>query len=335
MIRPPARLDPLGQGGARATDQSARPRIALACGDPNGIGPEIALKAAAAIGAQCRITLFGPVDVWLSTATQLGLLPLLERVSMHATRALNQHRPGLIDAQAGLCMLDAATQAIAAGLAGQVDAVVAAPHHEQAVVLAGVPFSGYPGLVAKCAGIAPEDTYLMLDGAGLRIVHATLHESVLSAVGRLTQQRVAGAIRCGVRAIRRMGVPCPRVAVFGLNPHASEGGLWGTEDEAVVRPAVNSLASEGWHIDGPAGADMLLAQRAHDLYVAMLHDQGHIPIKLLAPQAATAWTLCGDLLFASVAHGSAMDIAGRGIARPDALLRTLRALLPPASETAQ
>jgi 1,2-dihydroxy-3,5-cyclohexadiene-1,4-dicarboxylate dehydrogenase len=315
---------------APAAGPATRRRVALVAGDPNGIGPEIALKAAAQTCRTIDLTLFGPPSVWQRTAAALGLSHVLEQVALHPTRELGAHRPGVVDAQAGLCMLDAATQAIRAGLAGTVDAVVAAPHHETAVAQAGVPFAGYPGLVAQCAGVSPDDCYLMLDGAGLRIVHVTLHESVLSAVERITVPRVAGAIAAGVRAVRRMGVARPRIAVFGLNPHASEGGLWGTEDEAIVRPAVQSLLHEGWHIDGPAGADMLLAGRAHDLYVAMLHDQGHIPIKLLAPQAATAWTLCGDLLFASVAHGSAMDIAGQGVARPDALLRTLRALDPAA-----
>ncbi|MBU2407342.1 MAG: 4-hydroxythreonine-4-phosphate dehydrogenase PdxA, partial [Gammaproteobacteria bacterium] len=121
----------------------------------------------------------------------------------------------------------------------------------------------------------------------------------------------------------------PSVGVFGINPHASEGGLFGAEDAAIVEPALETLRAEGFRIDGPHGADMLLANRVrqpHDLYVAMLHDQGHIPIKLLAPQAASALSIGADVLLSSVGHGSAMDIAGQGVADAGAVLRTIELL---------
>jgi 4-hydroxythreonine-4-phosphate dehydrogenase/1,2-dihydroxy-3,5-cyclohexadiene-1,4-dicarboxylate dehydrogenase len=178
----------------------------------------------------------------------------------------------------------------------------------------------------------PEDSvFLMLVGGGLRIVHATLHESVRSALDRLTPQRVVAAARAGARACALLGVPEPAIGVFGINPHASEGGLFGPEDAAIVEPAVRMMRADGLRVDGPSGADMLLAQRRHDLYVAMLHDQGHIPIKLLAPNAASALSIGADVLLSSVGHGSAMDIAGRGIANCGALLRTI-ALLSGAPE---
>ncbi len=131
-----------------------------------------------------------------------------------------------------------------------------------------------------------------------------------------------------------LGDPDPTVALFGINPHASEGGLFGPEDGEVTIAAAAILRAEGIAIEGPAGADMLLSQRRHRLYVAMLHDQGHIPIKLLAPKAASALSIGAQVLLSSVGHGSAMDIAGRGVASPQALLRTI-ALLSGASEEAQ
>jgi 1,2-dihydroxy-3,5-cyclohexadiene-1,4-dicarboxylate dehydrogenase len=133
-------------------------------------------------------------------------------------------------------------------------------------------------------------------------------------------------VRAGARAARQLGVINPSIGLFGINPHASEGGLFGLEDRHIVEPAARTLRGEGLRIDGPTGADVLLAQRKHDLYVAMLHDQGHIPIKLLAPNTASALSIGADVLLSSVGHGSAMDIAGQNIADPGAVLRTIALL---------
>ena len=127
-----------------------------------------------------------------------------------------------------------------------------------------------------------------------------------------------------MRGCRLLGIAQPKVALFGINPHASEGTLFGPEDANLVVPAAARLRASGLDVTGPQGADVLLADRKHDLYVAMLHDQGHIPIKLLAPQAASAISIGAGVLLASTGHGSAMGIAGTGTARPDALLRSLR-----------
>lgn len=305
-------------------------RLALAVGDPNGIGPEIALKAMATLpaAARARITLFGPGAVLARTAALLGLEALLPTLQLREAGALPEAaaRPGLIDAAAGASAVASATAAIEACRRGEADAVVACPHHETAIHRAGIAFSGYPSLVARVCGMPEDSVFLLLVGGGLRIVHATLHESVRTALERLTPGLVESAARAGVRACALLGVPAPAIGVFGINPHASEGGLFGPEDAAIVEPAVRALRAEGLRVDGPAGADMLLAQRRHDLYVAMLHDQGHIPIKLLAPQAASALSIGAGVLLSSVGHGSAMDIAGRGVARADAVLRTLALL---------
>jgi 1,2-dihydroxy-3,5-cyclohexadiene-1,4-dicarboxylate dehydrogenase len=308
-------------------------RLALAAGDPNGIGPEIALKALAALPAadRARITLYGPASVFERTAAPLGLAALLRELKHVEAGALPAAAavPGRIDAAAGTSAVASATAALQACRRGEVDAVVACPHHETAIHQAGIAFSGYPSLVARVCGVPEDSVFLMLVGGGLRIVHATLHESVRTALDRLTPALVAHAARAGAKACALLGVPDPSIGVFGINPHASEGGLFGPEDAAIVVPAVQALRAEGLRVDGPAGADMLLAQHGrvgHDLYVAMLHDQGHIPIKLLAPQAASALSIGADALLSSVGHGSAMDIAGRGVADPQAVLRTIALL---------
>ncbi len=305
-------------------------RLALATGDPNGIGPEIALQALAALDerARARITVFGPGEVLQRAAVVCGVSALWPRIRHveAGTMAPGCALPGRIDAAAGVSTIASATAALQAVRAGEFDAVIACPHHETAIHQAGIPFSGYPSLVARVCGVPEDEVFLLLVGGGLRIVHVTLHESVRTALDRLTPALVERAVRAGVRACALLGVQDPHIGVFGINPHASEGTLFGPEDQRIVEPAMAALRAEGYRVDGPQGADMVLSQRRHDLYVAMLHDQGHIPIKLLAPNAASALSIGADALLSSVGHGSAMDIAGRGVADPTALLRTIALL---------
>lgn len=303
-------------------------RIALSVGDPNGIGPEIVLKALDALRGEdpLRIAVFGSPAVLERAAQATGLSSLLPEIDLRPVGELpsSAARFGEVNALAGASTVASATAAIEACRRGEFDAVVAGPHHETAIAQAGIPFSGYPSLLARVCGQPEGEVFLMLVGGGLRIVHVTLHESVATALARITPRLVCAATLAGVRACRMLGVAQPKVALFGINPHASEGGLFGPEDARLVEPAARELKAQGLDIAGPMGADMLLADRRHDLYVAMLHDQGHIPIKLLAPQGASAVSIGADVLLASTGHGSAMDIAGTGTARPDALLRSLR-----------
>ena len=308
--------------------------VALTAGDPNGVGPEIALKALAALTPEQRnrVTLFGPVEVLQKTAHLLHLQDVLSSITHVSAGEMSAqfHVPGKVDPAAGRSAIDSATAAIRACRRGEFGSVVAGPHHETAIAQAGIAFSGYPSLVASVCEQASDSVFLMLVGGGLRIVHVTLHESVEVALGRLRTELVIAATQAGVMACQRLGVSTPRVALFGINPHASEGTLFGPHDVNCTVPAALALNQTGLSVRGPAGADVLLANHAtqpHDLYVAMFHDQGHIPIKLLAPQGASAFSIGADVLLASTGHGSAMDIAGTGQAKPDALLRSLRMLL--------
>lgn len=316
--------------GLDARDSS----VALTAGDPNGVGPEIVFKALAALPLEQRnrVTLFGPVEVLQKTATSLHLQDVLSSITLVSAGEMSTdfHVPGNVDPAAGRSAIESATAAIQACRRGEFDSVVAGPHHETAIAQAGIAFSGYPSLVASVCGLGRDSVFLMLVGGGLRIVHVTLHESVEIALGRMRTELVIAATQAGVLACQRMGVSAPRVALFGINPHASEGTLFGPHDANCTVPAAHVLNQTGLSVSGPMGADVLLANHAtdpHDLYVAMFHDQGHIPIKLLAPQGASAFSIGADILLASTGHGSAMDIAGTGQAKPDALLRSLRMLL--------
>ena len=299
-------------------------RIAIALGDPNGIGPEVAIKAALATKGNVRPLLVGDAHVIEKTAERLKVdtpafidTPALEEVAF---------APGKLDPRAGKATVAYAAEAVKLALAGKVDAVIGCPHSETAVNRAGISFSGYPGLVADVTGTPRERAFMMLTAKGLRIVHATLHESVGAALARLSPELVIAAAEAIVATTERLGENPPRIGVFGINPHAGEDGLFGDDDERVTMPAVIELRKRGIAADGPVGADLLLSQRKHDVYLAMFHDQGHIPIKLISPLRASAMTIGVPILFASVAHGCAFDIAGKGVADPTGVIETIELL---------
>ena len=313
-------------------------RVALAIGEPNGIGPEIAVKAAAALHGQgVRIVLAG--DAWVARhylerhAPQLRLAPLgegtgaadLECLDVPALPA-SAFRPGEILAEAGAATVAYVRAAVGLARDGAVDAVVACPHSETAIHRAGIAFSGYPGLVAELTGTPADRVFLLLVSPQLRIGHVTLHERLGDALARITPELVVDAGRAVVEATRALGIAQPRLGVFGINPHAGEDGLFGNDDQEINLPAVATLRGMGYSVDGPTGADLLLGQRRHDVYLAMYHDQGHIPIKLLSPLGASALSVGAGILFSSVGHGCAYDIAGQGVADPQAAIRTVRML---------
>jgi 4-hydroxy-L-threonine phosphate dehydrogenase PdxA len=311
--------------------------IAVAIGDPNGIGPEIAVKAALACeqGTGPTIVLVGDSHVVRHYADRLA--PELEVVAsdrgdvnkggirLHAVEALPQaaFAPGKVSPEAGSATVAYVREAITLVRKGEAMAIVACPHSETAVNAGGNAFSGYPRLIAELTGLKADDVFLMLTGAGLRIVHTTLHEPLSTALARLTAPLIERAIRATDTALRAMGLDEPRIGVFGINPHAGEGGLFGDDDDRLTRPVVEKLRGEGLRVEGPQGADLMLSAGQCDAYVAMYHDQGHIPIKLVAGRDSAAISIGADVIFSSVGHGSAFDIAGQGIASPAALLRTI------------
>lgn len=312
-------------------------KIGLSLGDPNGVGPEIALKALSQLPETSlqSITVFGPKLVWDQTAQSLGLMSLAQHVQIQNIGGLSESdfQPGHVSAAAGKSAVESATAAIQACQAGQLQAVIACPHHETAIHQAGIAFSGYPSLVAKVCGLNEDEVFLMLVGGGLKIVHVTLHESVQTALNRLNAELIQRASIAGIKACMSLGIAKPKVAVFGINPHASEGTLFGPEDMAHTVPAVKLLQEAGYDITGPQGGDVFLAQKRHDLYVAIFHDQGHIPVKLLAPHSASALSIGAQVLLSSVGHGCAMDIAGQNKADPQGLLRTLELIAPHLTKT--
>jgi 4-hydroxy-L-threonine phosphate dehydrogenase PdxA len=257
----------------------------------------------------------------------------LEGVSIVERKQLKpgELRIGEVNAAHGRAAIDSAQAAIRGALAGEYQAVVAAPHTETAIHAAGIAFDGYPSFVARTAGLAPEDGILMLcfgyEGREVRIAHVTLHASVMKSLSMITQPRVLRTIKAVNEALRRISFDNPKIAVSGVNPHAGEGGLFGREDLDIVAPAIEEARRAGIIVDGPIGADTLIQRKGYDAYVVMLHDQGHVAAKLLAPHGSAALTIGTPVLFSSVGHGSALDIAGQGKAEHRAMVEAITRLV--------
>lgn len=319
------------------------PRIAIATGDPAGIGPEIALKAAldARVRGLCRPLLVGDPAAVEMHAKAAGLSPNLRVIrnacdAQWADGTLNlldaregANAPvefGKVDAAYGRASLAAASRAIKAALAGEVDAVVAAPQTERAIAAAGVSFDGYPSFVARETGTPVEDVYLMICFDSSRIVHATLHVSVREALDLITTEHVARVIRVTDASLKKLGVAQPKIFVSGLNPHAGEEGLFGREEIEIIEPAIHAAAKSGIDVAGPFGADTMFRKKDCDAFIVMLHDQGHIAAKLQAFNRTAGLSIGSPILFSSVAHGSAHDIAGQGVADPGAMIEAVTRL---------
>lgn len=317
---------------------STTPRVSrdlLCLGDPNGVGPEIAVAAARELGNQAPVLVGDRAVVEAAIAATGVELSIRNHVpGTHPTPAtldllevdalrISDHRPGQVSADAGAATVAYVKAAIQQAQQGGYRAVIAGPHSETAIHEAGIAFRGYPTLVAELTDTPPDEVFLLLVGAGLHIVHATLHERLLDAIQRLTPALIVKAAQALHDALPALGVPDSPIAIFGINPHAGEGGLFGDDDERITKPAVDTLQAQGVVVDGPLGADVLLAARTHTGYVALYHDQGHVPVKVLSGRTSIAMTIGAGVPFCSVGHGAAFDIAGNGTADPTALIHAL------------
>jgi len=319
-------------------------RVAISMGDPAGIGPEIALKAALdpRVRKICHPVLVGDRRALEAHAATAGLKPRIRACKSAAAIEWSGDGVALLDldlfgnaplelgkvaAVNGRAAVEAARAAIKAALAGQVDAVVAAPQTEFAIKEAGIAFDGYPSFVARCTGVPEDDVFLMHCFDDKKIVHATLHVSLRRALELITPTRVRKVIRCAHDTLARLGIDRPRIAVAGINPHASEHGLFGDEEAKIIEPVIAEAKAEGLRVEGPYGADTMFHRSDVDVFVVMYHDQGHIAAKLLAPNRAAALILGTPVLFSSVAHGSALDIAGQNKASPEAVIEAISRLV--------
>jgi 4-hydroxythreonine-4-phosphate dehydrogenase len=313
--------------------------LAVTAGDPAGIGPEIVAKALAGgrLTGLGRIVVHAEPSLFDEACRAAGTAPLPRAGGAAAAAApavlkpvtpapvpadFAPGRPGAFTgAVAAACVREAA----AAALAGAADAVVTAPLAKSALHAAGVPYPGHTEMLADLAGGVP--VAMMFVAPELRVTLATIHVPLAEVPGRLTVDGILEKIRLtGETLRRRAGIAEPRIAVLGVNPHASEGGLFGDQEERILAPAIARARSAGWKVDGPFPADsfFLRQEGRHDAVLAMYHDQGLIPVKLLARGRSVNVTLGLPFLRTSVDHGTAFDIAGRGIASEESLLEAAR-----------
>ncbi len=319
------------------------PRIALALGDPAGIGPEVALKSALdpRVAEICQLVLVGDRSAleWHAKScgieAEIAVLDGFEGIGSSGGKVelidLDQFRdqplmPGEITAQHGQAAVDAAAYAVRGALAGHVDAVVACPQTEMAIHKAGIEFDGYPSFVARTTGTPVDDAFLMLNFDGKRIVHTTLHTSLRRSIELITHERLMTVMQATDDVLRGLGVAKPRIAVSGLNPHAGEGGMFGDEEITTIIPAMEAAKQAGINVEGPFGADTMFHKNGYDAFIVMYHDQGHLAAKLLATNRTAGMTIGTPILFSSVAHGSALDIAGQNKASHEAVVEALQRL---------
>ena len=302
--------------------------VAVTMGDPAGVGPEIVAKVfAEGDGELPRALVIGDAAI-LERAVALLDVPLRVNrvesprdaafepgtVDLVAATDLPEDLPfGEIDARAGHAAYEYVRRAVGHALDGEVHAIATAPLNKEAMHLGGHKYPGHTELLAELCGV--RDYAMMLVSHDLRVVHVSTHVSLEEAIRRVQPERELTVIRLAHRSLLQLGVERPRVAVAGLNPHAGEAGLFGTEDTERIAPAVEAACAEGIDASGPWPPDtvfMAARQGRFDIVVVQYHDQGHIPIKLMGFDTGVNVTVGLPFFRTSVDHGTAFDIAGTG-----------------------
>ena len=278
---------------------ASKPRVGITVGDPAGIGPEIARKAAAdpRVLDACEPVLYGPAE------------------------DANAFPVGRISASAGQAAYDAILEAVADARRGDIAAIATAPINKEAFAAARLPWRGHTELLAHLTGA--RRVAMMFHADVLRVVLATIHIPLAEVPHALTRETLEDTIELTASELPRFGWPSPRLALAGLNPHAGEHGLFGLEEDAVMIPAVEASRARGIRIEGPLPADTVFVRAMRgdfDAVIACYHDQGLIPIKLVAFGRAVNVTLGLPIIRTSVDHGTAFDIAGRGVADPESMI---------------
>jgi 4-hydroxythreonine-4-phosphate dehydrogenase len=277
---------------------SRKPRVAITVGDPSGIGPEVAAKAAAdpRVLSVCDPVVYEP-----SAGRSFPI--------------------GTLNAEAGRAAYDLIVRAVADARQGLVDAIATAPVNKAAFRLAGLRWTGHTDLLAHLTGA--EHVAMMFHSDPLRVVLATVHIPLAEVPQALTQALMEFTIALTARELPRFGVASPRIAVAGLNPHAGEQGLFGDEERRTIVPAIDTCRARGINVAGPFPADTVFVRAVRgefDVVVACYHDQGLIPVKLVAFGEAVNVTLGLPIIRTSVDHGTAFDIAGQGVADPGSMI---------------
>ncbi len=318
------------------------PRIGITMGDPAGIGPEIVVKALSdpAMYEEARPLVIGDataIEAWVDKNPGMQLRELLdvegagERsfvVDLLPVSRLDPAlaQPGAPTLEGGKAMVESVIRAVELIRTGKLDGMVTGPVSKSLMHRAGCPFDGHTPLLAHLTGAG--DVIMMLAGERLRVTLVTIHHPLREVPGLLTEQAVYRTVALTDRGLRYdFGIKAPRLAVAALNPHGGEEGLFGTEEETVIGPAVQRARASGIDAQGPLPADTVFIKAvsgAFDAVICMYHDQGLIPLKLMHFSDGVNITLGLPIVRTSVDHGTAYDIAGKGVADPSSLKAALR-----------
>ena len=338
-----------------ALQRTDRPTVAITMGDAAGIGPEIIVKALAHPGVyeMCRPLVVGDarrleraieicglagetvrtIDAPAQARFELGVVDCVD------VGGLPEDLPfGQTSAIAGDAAYRYIAKAVELARSGQVQAICTAPLSKEALHAGGHVYPGHTELLAELCGVA--EVSMMLTAPKLRVIHVTVHMGLIDAIARIEPGLVERTIVRGRETLEKAGIADPRIGVCGINPHAGENGLFGYgEEEEKILPAVERCRARGWRVEGPLPADTLFFRAARgdfDLVVAMYHDQGHGPIKVFGIEAGVNITVGLPVVRTSVDHGTAFDIAGKGLADERSLIEALNKAveLAPVAEAA-
>ena len=299
--------------------------IGITLGDPAGIGPEITAKAIAEMPGhrQNRIVVIGDADGFRRAAALVGFDPALVEVGsandaglkIAHTASSGPITPGELSAEGGDGAYRAVAAAVDLAVGNQIGCIVTAPLNKAALHLAGHNYDGHTGLLAHLTG--RESGYMLLASERLNTIHVSTHVSLEEATRLASRERLLAVIEAATAHFKSVGIADPRVAVAGMNPHCGESGIFGQQEIETIGPAVAEAAARGWSVSGPISGDTVFYRASRgefDVVVAQYHDQGHIPVKLIAFETAVNVTLGLPIRRTSVDHGTAFDIAGKGIA---------------------
>jgi 4-hydroxythreonine-4-phosphate dehydrogenase len=315
-----------------------KPLFALTMGDPAGVGPEITIKALLS-GISTDIVVVGDVTVLQKATEYTDMAPdinCIEDISGYAPGKLNiinmnlidpkQFTIGSISAHCGRAAYTYINKAIDLALGKKVAGVITNPINKESLQLAGVSFPGHTEIFAARTGVSDFAMMFLLDN--VCVAHVTTHCSLRDAINLITQDRVLQKINLLDSALRGLGIKDPRIAVGGLNPHAGEHGLFGTEEIEHITPAINRARENGLNVSGPYPPDTVFMRSFRgefDGIVAMLHDHGFVALKSRDFENGVNITIGLPIIRTSVGHGTAFDIAGTGKASPTSLLRAIEA----------
>jgi 4-phospho-D-threonate 3-dehydrogenase / 4-phospho-D-erythronate 3-dehydrogenase len=330
-----------------------KPFIAITMGDPAGIGPEIIAKIIAddSVGDLCRPIVIGDAGVMHKQVAESGL-----HISIHIIKTLSdagsdagtmnvfdlpgidlvRHQWGRPDAASGHAVVAAVQKAVRLALDAEVDAIVTAPLNKEVMNAAGHHYAGHTELLAELTD--SKEYGMLFVGGGLRVILATIHLALQDVPRHITHASIVKTLRLAHRAMLGFGIGKPRIGVAALNPHAGEGGLFGMEEQEILFPAILDARSQGIHASDPLPADTLFykALNKHfDIVVAMYHDQGLAPLKMLAFGKAVNVTVGLPIIRTSVDHGTAYDIAGKGCADPTSLREAVKLAVDLSAHRAQ